>query len=127
MAKRYHQSMHDRMDESRGMRKREIIDHMRDEFNDEYRHDKDGERGMYAHMREEVGVGPANRRSLEKDGMIYEDARAIANLPQEVMIRSYPRTGPYMPTALDDTIRGVDGQMDYDDNKRSKHFYPKKV
>ena len=59
--------------------------------------------------------------------MIREDHRAIANLPQEVMIKPYPKTGPYMPEDLDDTIRGVDRQMDYDDNKRAEHFFPKKV
>lgn len=121
--KRYYQDLHDRMDERRGM-----IDHNRDKFNDEIRHEKDGrQRGMYSHMPEEVGVGPANRRALEKDGMLHEDARAIANLPQEVMIRPYRKTGPYMPAVLNDTIEGVDSQMDYDDDKRADHFYPKKV
>jgi hypothetical protein len=64
---------------------------------------------------------------MEDAGMIHEDMRAIANLPQEVMIKPYPRTGPYNPEGLDDTIKGVDRQMDYDDSKRAASFYPKKV
>lgn len=60
-------------------------------------------------------------------GMIHEDRNAIANLPQEVMIKHYPSSGAYMPEPLDDTIRGIDRQMDYDDSKRRAHFHPKKV
>lgn len=67
------------------------------------------------------------RRSIEKPEMIYEDARAIANLPQEVMIKPYEHTKPYLPEDLDDTGRGVDRQMDYDDSQRSRNIYPKKV
>lgn len=67
------------------------------------------------------------RQELEDAGMIHEDHNAIANLPQEVMIKPYPNTGPYMPEGLDDTIRGIDHQMNYDDSQRRKNFYPKKV
>ena len=67
------------------------------------------------------------RRAIEKPEMIYEDNRAIANLPQEVMIKAYPMNGPYMPEDLDDTSRGVDRQEDYDDSQRARNFFPKKV
>ena len=59
-------------------------------------------------------------------GMIQEDHNAIANLPQEVKMMAYPKTGPYMPEMIDDTIRGVDMQMDSDDSGRRKHFKPHK-
>lgn len=74
-------------------------------------------------------AGEAERRHQEmRDaGMIMEDRSAIANLPQNVMIKAYPKTGPYMPEVLDDTLRGVDKQMDYDDSQRRMHFFPKKV
>lgn len=73
--------------------------------------------------------GMAGRRTQEMQdaGMIREDHSAIANMPQNVMIKPYPKTGPYMPENLDDTIRGVDKQMDMDDNKRRQHNVPKKV
>ncbi len=66
-------------------------------------------------------------QEMQDAGMIHEDPRAIANMPQEVMIKPYPKPGPYLPEGLDDTIAGVDRQMDYDDEKRKESFYPKKV
>jgi hypothetical protein len=108
------------------------VNHHADHFNDEMKHDRDrGERGMYRHgltsAEMYAGMEPRRRQELEDSGMIHENWHAIANLPQEVMIKPYPRTGPYMPEVLEDTIRGVDGQMDYDDSQRKAHFYPKKV
>lgn len=113
------------------------INHEKDHFNDEHHSDKDPRDGAMgfnnrlaiAANRNEfyAGMEPRRRQELEDAGMIHEDHRAIANLPQEVMIKPYPRTGPYMPEGLEDTIKGVDMQMDYDDSQRERHFYPKKV
>ena len=137
--KRYFQSTKDRMAESRGMERydRGPIDHRPDQFNDEDRRDKDGRMGAMgfdpriaerANANEfYAGMDARRRQELEDSGMINEDPRAIANLPQEVMIKAYPKTGPYLPEGIDDTGRGVDMQMDYDDDKRRDHFYPKKV
>lgn len=75
-------------------------------------------------------AGPEARRTQEMQdgGMIREDRSAIANLPQNVMMKPYPMTGPYMPEGLDDTISGVDHQMDVlDDRQRAKNNVPKKV
>lgn len=66
------------------------------------------------------------KEAMREAGMINEDHSAIANMPQEVMMKPYPRTGPYIPEMLDDTIRGVDEQMDADDRGRAKHFKPHK-
>lgn len=66
------------------------------------------------------------RQEMEDGGMIREDRSAIANLPQEVMMKAYPKTGPYMPEDLDDTIRGVDKQIDGDDSQRRRTFNPHK-
>src|SRR5690348_7311481 len=130
-AKRHHSSRKARRDEHVGMERYERgsvkVGHMKDRFNDEMHHDRDG-----YEMAEPRGehyfptMSGQGRRSLEKPEMIYEDNRAIANMPQEVMIKPYPRTGPYMPEDLDDTQRGVNEQMDYDDKQRAEHFYPKK-
>ncbi len=73
------------------------------------------------------GMSGRRKQEMSDAGMIHEDRNAIANLPQEVMIKHYPETGPYMPEPLDDTIRGIDKQIDYDDGKRRQHFMPKKV
>ena len=77
----------------------------------------------------EYYAGEESRRKQEHEdgGMIHEDHAAIANLPQNVMIKAYPKPGGYMPEDLDDTIRGIDGQMEMDNSKRRQHFKPKKV
>lgn len=74
-------------------------------------------------------AGESARRTQEMQdaGMIHNDMSAIANMPQNVMIKPYPKTGPYLPEGLDDTITGIDRQMDGDDSKRREHFKPKKV
>jgi hypothetical protein len=74
-------------------------------------------------------AGAESRRSEERQegGMLSEDKSAIANMPQQVMIKMYPKPEGYMPEDLDDTLRGVDGQMDADTSKRRAHFKPKKV
>jgi hypothetical protein len=91
---------------------------------------------MARHYSEKKGMesrdhysGESARRTQEMQdaGMIHYNHSEIANLPQEVMIKPYPKTGPYLPEGLDDTIAGVDRQMDYDDSKRREHFHPKKV
>jgi hypothetical protein len=74
-----------------------------------------------------AGAEPRRRQEMEDSGMIHEDHSKIANLPQEVMIKSYPYYGAEMPDGLDDTIRGIDKQMDYDNRKRKENFMPKKV
>lgn len=73
--------------------------------------------------------GPSSRRhqEMEDAGMIRENHAAIANLPQEVMIKPWPSAGSYMPEELDDTIRGVNKQEALDDRLRDKHNVPKKV
>lgn len=102
-----------------------------DMFNDEYHHDRQVIRGMYRRGLTAgemyAGMEPRRRQELEDAGMIHEDHNAIANMPQNVMIKKYPKTGPYNPEILDDTIESVDAQMDYDDSQRARHFNPKKV
>lgn len=73
------------------------------------------------------GMDARRRQEMEDAGMISEDHSAVANLPQGVIMRPYPMTGPYLPEVIDDTIRGIDMQMDGDDSQRRKNFKPKKV
>lgn len=74
-----------------------------------------------------AGVEAKRTQEMQDGGMIREDMSAIANMPQNVIIKAYNKTGPYIPEQIDDTIRGVDMQMDMDDRQRAKHFMPKKV
>jgi hypothetical protein len=102
--KRYHQSTSDRMSESRGMEKYETKRKMK--------------KGM---SRDD------SRRYMEDSGMIREDHSAIANLPQSVIMREYPKVSTYaMDYNLNDTASGIDRQM-YDDAKKTKkEMYPEK-
>lgn len=67
------------------------------------------------------------RQEMQDAGMIREDHSAVANLPQNVIMRPYPRAEGYLPEVLDDSIRGIDMQVKLDDSQRSRHFLPKKV
>ena len=73
-----------------------------------------------------AGAEPRRRQELEDAGMIHEDHSAIANLPQEVMFKMYPKAGYAMPEDIDDRLSGIDRQMDKDDSKRKQHEMPHK-
>jgi len=78
----------------------------------------DGSQGSYA--------GPEARRTqeMEDGGMIVEDRRSIANLPQDVMIKMYATPDDYGHYNLDDTIRSVDNQRYQDSKHKKKGQYP---
>lgn len=86
-------------------------------------------------MAERYHSGPTDTRSersrrhkeMYANGMISEDHSAIANMPQSIKMTEYAQTGPWMPEPLDDTIRGVDKQMNADDSKRRAQLKPSKV
>lgn len=54
-------------------------------------------------------------------GMIHEDHSACANLPQQVIQKEWPRTTYFNHSELNDTISGIDRQMDTDTNGASRH------
>jgi hypothetical protein len=100
----------------------------------EMHHSDSGERRNQGQYRSGMAMGehyagaePRRRQEMEDAGMIHEDHSAVANLPQGVMMKYYPKESGYMPENLDDTLRGVDRQMDYDNKKKMEHFHPKKV
>lgn len=144
MARRFHQSKkerrHERMvaeHEPRNMEGRfedEGYEHMskRDHMDGRHldgtgRHDA-ANRPSYHTMNEEMyaGVHKRRRQEMEDAGYIREDHTAIANLPQQVMMKPYPYAGAEMPSPLDDTIRGVDHQIHMENRKRKEHFSPHK-
>jgi len=69
--------------------------------------------GMYA------GANPRRMQEEKDSKMIWEDPSAVANLPQQVVYKMYPKTPYNMPEGLDDTMTGVDRQIK-DDLKRKK-------
>lgn len=67
-----------------------------------------------------------HRRAMEmRDaGMICEDHSAVANLPQKEVYRSYSYDYKWTPEVLDDTISGVQRQLDADNRTKMKDFKP---
>jgi hypothetical protein len=135
MPKRYHNSKRRRHGEKNekyiheNPLKRSM--HEPDHFNDELHHNRGNERAVYRKFRASgnelyASMEPRRRQEMEDAGYLYEDHNAVANLPQGVIMKPYPKTGPYLPEGLEDSIRGIDHQMDYDDSQRRDHFYPKK-
>lgn len=74
-----------------------------------------------------AGESARVRMEHEDGGMIMEDRSAIANLPQEVMMKPWEREHSYMPEDLHDDIRSVDHQIGLDTGKRNAKLMPKKV
>jgi len=75
-----------------------------------------------------AGMGSRRMQEAEDGSMIREDHSAMANLPQNVMIKPWADHEAYLPEGLDDTIHGIDKQINTLDNgKRDAHLEPKKV
>ena len=53
---------------------------------------------------------------------ISESKSSVANMPQEVSYKPWPKGGHYEDYYLDDTISGIDKQMDEDGAKMKKHL-----
>jgi hypothetical protein len=81
------------------------------------------------HVSEGAYAGESARVRMEHHdgGMIMEDHSAVANLPQNVMIKPWEREHSYMPEDLTDDIRSVDRQIGMDVSKRNAKLMPKKV
>ena len=73
------------------------------------------------------GLDPARRMEYKDAAMIKEDRNAPANLPQNVILKYFPKSNCYMPEVLDDSLGGVDKQIDLDVNAVRRGFAPKKV
>lgn len=72
------------------------------------------------------GMSERRRQEHEDGGMIKEDHSAIANLPQQVIIKAYPKGDDYTPEKLNDTITGIDRQKSRDHSQTMKHLQPEK-
>lgn len=72
-------------------------------------------------------AGATARMQKHDSMMISEDRSAVANLPQQVIMKDWADHEAYLPDILDDTIVGINKQINYDNRKRSENFVPKKV
>ena len=66
------------------------------------------------------GVDSRRRMEHEDSMMISEDHKAVANMPQEVMMKPWPGSYADGPEGLDDTIRGIDDQIKTDTREMHK-------
>lgn len=73
-----------------------------------------------------AGYDPRRMQEMRDAGMIQEDHRALANLPQQPIMKYYEGGYHYMPEGLDDTIRGIDNQIGADDAMARKMLHPHK-
>lgn len=121
MAKRYHQSRKDRRNEREGAYHSMAEKNYRKADYDWARM-KDSE-GRY--HEEHRRLDQRRRSDMEDSYMIKEDHNAIANLPQRSKMAMYP-SNPYNPSHLNDTIKGVDNQIDDDHSEMMKHRKPEK-
>lgn len=62
----------------------------------------------------------------EENSGIRESKSEVANLPQRESYKPWPKGGDYVDYFLDDTIRGIDKQLDEDGAKMKKHLQPGK-
>lgn len=114
MAKRYKQSVKDRMAESRGMERYETKKKMKKKMKGKERVKNKG-----------YDEHPSNRQHrmrMEKEGhsWLKEDYNKIANMPQDVMYGSYPKTPYFRHDWLNDTLSGIDDQISADIRKEEK-------
>lgn len=83
-------------------------------------------RGEERHLLRGKGMDPRRYQEMRDAGMINEDHSATANLPQQVKYHDWPKARHYHDYGLDDTIRGIDRQMDEDNYEMEKHLQPGK-
>ena len=72
-----------------------------------------------------AGKGQADRMQYEMGMMVQEDRSAMANLPQQVVMRDYPKN-PYAMGRVPDTIAGVDNQIREDSKHQKSGRFPEK-
>jgi len=72
--------------------------------------------------------GMDSRRSQESAdfNMMGLDSSSVANMPQNVVYKAWPSAGNYSDYGLNDTIGGVNKQMNEDGAKMKKHLQPGK-
>jgi hypothetical protein len=63
----------------------------------------------------------AEARIMRDGDLIHEDRNAMANLPQEVIMKPYKKPDYTDFDNLDDTITGIDRQIDSDVSIAKRH------
>ena len=50
----------------------------------------------------------------KKDGAMVKGATGLAHMPQNLIMKYYPKGSSYMPEGLNDGLSGIDSQMSSD-------------
>lgn len=82
---------------------------------------------MLGHREYYAGEESRHSQEMADGAMLKEDHSAMANMPQNIIMKHYPKAYGYLPEGLDDSIRGVDGLIEKNDRKRREHNKPKKT
>ena len=71
--------------------------------------------------------GSHGRKSLESAdfAMFGESRSSFANMPQELVLKPFPKGGRYSDYGIDDTVRGIDKQMNDDGAGLKAHMKTK--
>lgn len=108
--------------------------HPRMDYEDGHMYDEHGMiqrygTGMYEseHANTNQHEVEGNPRASRKNAILGEDHRAMANLPQEVVMEYYPKNRSMMPNFMDDTIEGIDRQMNADSSIGRGILKPRKA
>lgn len=83
-------------------------------------HHTQSKAGMYE------GHNERRKQEMQDGGMIVEDHKAIANMPQEVRYHDWPGKYQGLDGDLNDTISGINQQLDKDESGMKKNNVPKK-
>ena len=71
-------------------------------------------------------LGDSGKSATHSGAMVKNNDREVADMPQDVHYKPWPKGGEYFDPYLDDTITGIDKQMDEDGMKMKKHLNPLK-
>lgn len=73
------------------------------------------------------GMSGRRTQEMQDAGMIREDHNAVANMPQEVMMKPWAKPSyGMMDERIDDTISGINRQMSKDESEGKRNMNPHK-
>lgn len=78
-------------------------------------------------MAEKKRYHDRRKEEMRDAGMLHENHSEVANMPQEVKYHAWPKPKyGLMDSELDDTIAGINHQMDRDEEQGRKGMKPHK-
>lgn len=102
---------------------------IREEYDQMYQNEQRRDQRAFARTRDMenefyAGVDPRRRQEIAEGGMVREDHNAMANLPRQAIHTEYPQAGYYTTPYIDDSIRGIDDELDDNNNSFARYQNP---